>query len=698
MLALRILVVLMAFAVQSACVDPDRLLRLLRPLARRSALTATLIARLVPLAAADHVRLGEAAALRGPAAAPVGRAALARRLVAGSLDRAVDVAATLELRGYAHGRAGLGGWRSPLAPRRPASWPRGSAIAVVGARGAGRRGRGVRALSDREHRHRMADAGAGGLRPARCGAPVRDRSAKAGPPDGVTQRRRATRPEDEPWLRRRHWSGSTRSPIATPAVRPSAFARLDLEIAPGELIVLAGRSGSGKTTLLRACCGLVPHYYGGEVAGAIEIAGLDVRHHGPAELGGAVGLVAQDPETQVVSTTVRGELELPLEIRGEPPAARARAVEEVALALAIPQLLDRTADTLSGGELQRVALAAALVGRPRLVLLDEPTSQLDPVAGDELIGLLRRLNEEWGMAVVLAEHRLERCLAAADRVLALVEGRIAFDGAPGPSSSGRWRAIALWRRRRRGCSTWRACARRRSASRRRGRELAGRGVELSAAAGGDAAVPRRSQGARRRRRRRAGARGRDLWVELDAGDGARDVLRGVDLGVAPGERVALMGRNGAGKTTLLRAAAGCSSRSGDGSTRRRVARSCPEPGRPAGSRARRRRASRRGGPAGARRGRARVGGGRRSARPLRRRAPAAGAGDRDGRARGRRRLPGLVCLDEPTRGMDRARKDELGGVDRRDGRARRRRSWSRPTTSSSRPRSPSGWSCSATAS
>ena len=102
-LALRIVVVLMAFAVHSACVDPDRVLRMLRPLARRSALTATLIARLVPLAAADYVRLGEAAALRGPDAAPVGRAALARRLVAGSLDRAIDVAATLELRGYARG-------------------------------------------------------------------------------------------------------------------------------------------------------------------------------------------------------------------------------------------------------------------------------------------------------------------------------------------------------------------------------------------------------------------------------------------------------------------------------------------------------------------------------------------------------------------------------------------------------------------
>jgi energy-coupling factor transport system permease protein len=137
-LALRIVVVLMAFAVQSACVDPDRMLRLLRPLARRSALTATLIARLVPLAAADHLRLGEAATLRGPAAAPVGRAALARRLVAGSLDRAVDVAATLELRGYAHGPPGSAHGDRRSRHDRP-FLAAGLAIAVVGlaARAAG---------------------------------------------------------------------------------------------------------------------------------------------------------------------------------------------------------------------------------------------------------------------------------------------------------------------------------------------------------------------------------------------------------------------------------------------------------------------------------------------------------------------------------------------------------------------------------
>ncbi|MDT7582286.1 MAG: energy-coupling factor transport system ATP-binding protein, partial [Pseudonocardiales bacterium] len=205
---------------------------------------------------------------------------------------------------------------------------------------------------------------------------------------------------------------------------------VSLSIDPGEFIVLAGRSGSGKSTLLRAACGLVPHFHGGEVSGDIEVTGLDTRDHGPAELAARVGFVSQDPETQAVSTSVSAEIGLPLELRGASPAARARAVEEVALALAIPHLLPRSTDSLSGGELQRVAIAAALVSRPELILLDEPTSQLDPVSGDELVWLLRRLNEEWGVAIVLCEHRLERCLAAADRAVAMDGGRIAFDGAP----------------------------------------------------------------------------------------------------------------------------------------------------------------------------------------------------------------------------------------------------------------------------
>jgi energy-coupling factor transport system ATP-binding protein len=428
---------------------------------------------------------------------------------------------------------------------------------------------------------------------------------------------------------------------------------VSLELEPGELIVLAGRSGSGKSTLLRACCGLVPHYHGGEVSGEIEVGGLDVRHHGPAELGGIVGLVAQDPETQVVSTTVRAELELPLEIRGEPAAARARAVEEAALALAIPHLLDRTADSLSGGELQRVALAAALVGRPRLVLLDEPTSQLDPVAGDELIGLLRRLNEEWGLAVVCAEHRLERCLSAADRVLAMAGGRIVFDGAP--------QAFLGW-----------ALASDPALATPGARLFEGAGlhppptsvkhakVQLAAQGLADPGPsPAAAQPEASSRRSGVALQVSDLWAELDDGRGPREVLRGVDLLLDPGERVALMGRNGAGKTTLLRAAAGLvdpargrisvpggcallAQRPGDLLIRERVADELP-------------------GSAGLR---ALVSVGLGWAADADPRDLSGGERQRlalalvmAGRADGG--LPGLVGLDEPTRGMDWARKQEL---------------------------------------
>ena len=217
-----------------------------------------------------------------------------------------------------------------------------------------------------------------------------------------------------------------------PEVAAPSLRELTLELEPGTFTVLAGVSGSGKSTLLRALCGLVPHFHGGEASGELSVGGLDVREHGPGELAAVCGTVFQEPETQIVMGGVRAELELPLEHRGEPAATVARAVEETALGLGVAHLLDRRTDTLSGGELQRVAIAAAMVHDPALLVLDEPTSQLDPVAGDELVWQLRRLNEDWGTAVVVAEHRLERCLPAADRVIAMVDGAVACDAEPAP--------------------------------------------------------------------------------------------------------------------------------------------------------------------------------------------------------------------------------------------------------------------------
>ena len=358
----------------------------------------------------------------------------------------------------------------------------------------------------------------------------------------------------EPALRAEHFG------YAYPGCAP-ALRELSLRIEPGEFVVLAGRSGSGKSTLLRAACGLVPHFHGGKVEGELEVAGLDVRSHGPAELASVVGTVAQEPETQVVSATVRAEIELPLELRGASPAVRSRAVEEVALALAIPDLLERTTDTLSGGELQRVALAAALAIRPRLVLLDEPTSQLDPVAGDELISLLRRLNEEWGVAVLLCEHRLERCLSAADRVVALDSGSIAYDGAPAAFLEWALRtdpALATP-----GARLMRGAGLPVSASVREARNaLVAHEVEIARGEPASQSPDRAKSGSRVRLRRRRGQESdlalaaHDLWVELGDGLERIEAVRGVELAVTRGERIALMGRNGAGKSTLLRAAAG----------------------------------------------------------------------------------------------------------------------------------------------
>ncbi len=174
---------------------------------------------------------------------------------------------------------------------------------------------------------------------------------------------------------------------AYPGAGRPALRDVALRVEPGEFVVLAGLSASGKSTLLRAASGLVPHFHGGTIAGRVLVGGLDTREHGPGELAGVCGTLLQDPETQVVMGSVRAELAFPLENRGLPATAVARGVEEAALALGIAELLDRPPHELSGGELQRVALGAALAARPQLVLLDAPTSQLDPVAGDALVSV-----------------------------------------------------------------------------------------------------------------------------------------------------------------------------------------------------------------------------------------------------------------------------------------------------------------------
>jgi energy-coupling factor transport system ATP-binding protein len=199
----------------------------------------------------------------------------------------------------------------------------------------------------------------------------------------------------------------------------AAMPEVTLEIAEGEFVLVAGPSGAGKSTLLRCINGLVPHFTGGVVSGGIAVAGRDPVAEGPQSLSRVVGFVFQDPEAQFVLDRVEDEVALALENAAVPPAEMRVRVEEVLHLLDLAPLRDRPLETLSGGEKQRVAIAAALAFRPRALVLDEPTSQLDPQSAEDVLGALTRLNVDLGLTVVLAEHRLERVLPHADRLIYL---------------------------------------------------------------------------------------------------------------------------------------------------------------------------------------------------------------------------------------------------------------------------------------
>ena len=208
-----------------------------------------------------------------------------------------------------------------------------------------------------------------------------------------------------------------------PGGGPPALSDVSLELAAGEVIALLGPSGSGKSTLLRTLAGLVPHFHGGSFAGRVAVAGLDTRTTRPAELAGLVATVFQDPEDQVVMARVANEVAFGLENLGTTPAEIWPRVDEALAAVDALHLRDRLTFELSGGELQRVCLASALALRPELILLDEPTSQLDPDGAERFLAAAEGL----GSAVVLSEQRIDRALSLATRVLFVEGGRLLLD-------------------------------------------------------------------------------------------------------------------------------------------------------------------------------------------------------------------------------------------------------------------------------
>lgn len=210
----------------------------------------------------------------------------------------------------------------------------------------------------------------------------------------------------------------------------AALKDISLSIKEGELIFLTGYSGCGKSSLLKAMAGLLPDFYGGKIGGNIEYRGRDMRKWDKRKLPREIGMVFQDPEQQTCMTVVEHEVAFGLENLGVPLDEMRRRVAEVLAMLDLTHLKNRSIFELSNGQKQRVILASILAMHPRVLILDEPTSQLDPIAANEILDYVYRLNREWGTTIILSEQRVERCFDMADRIFIMDEGSIAFDGTP----------------------------------------------------------------------------------------------------------------------------------------------------------------------------------------------------------------------------------------------------------------------------
>lgn len=210
-----------------------------------------------------------------------------------------------------------------------------------------------------------------------------------------------------------------------------ALQAVSLDIAEGEYVAVMGPCGAGKTTLCLSLNGIVPHMMAGAMEGQVLVAGQDTAKTSVRELARTVGMVFDNPEFQLSQVTAREEIALGLENTGVPRSEMIRRIDEVLGLVGLTGFADRSPLAMSGGQQQRLAIAAALAMYPRVLVLDEPTSNLDPIGKEEVFAVCARLNRERGMTIVIVEHEVEVMAAYASRVLVMSEGRLALNGAPG---------------------------------------------------------------------------------------------------------------------------------------------------------------------------------------------------------------------------------------------------------------------------
>jgi energy-coupling factor transporter ATPase len=205
---------------------------------------------------------------------------------------------------------------------------------------------------------------------------------------------------------------------------------VSIKVEKGEFVLITGPSGCGKTTLCRCFNGLIPHFYQGELKGETTVAGMDTTKHQTHEMAKSVGLVFQNPENQLFALSVEKDVAFGLENLGVPREEMQKRVEWALKLTDIHDLRERSPHEVSGGQQQRVAIAAVLAMQPEIIVLDEPTSFLDPLSAEKIFEVIHELNKRLGITVVLVEHRLDLTAKYADHIIIMDEGKVCFDGNP----------------------------------------------------------------------------------------------------------------------------------------------------------------------------------------------------------------------------------------------------------------------------
>jgi energy-coupling factor transporter ATPase len=213
------------------------------------------------------------------------------------------------------------------------------------------------------------------------------------------------------------------------ATKPS-IENVELTIEKGDFVILTGPSGCGKTTLCRCFNGLIPHFYNGTVEGDITVAGLKVNDHKIHQIAKHVGLVFQNPENQLFALSVEKDVAFGLENFAMPREEMRKRVDWALQMAGIKELRDRPPHELSGGQQQRVAIASVLAMQPEIIVLDEPTSFLDPVGAQKIFEVINDLNKKLGITIILVEHRLDLASKYANRVVVMNGGKLVMNGEP----------------------------------------------------------------------------------------------------------------------------------------------------------------------------------------------------------------------------------------------------------------------------